>query len=89
MQSIVYISNNLPHDQANAKLGGLTALIKANASIALELVAKEAVQILGGIGLTKGGIGERIERIRRDVTGVKIPGVSLSHLSFVVSRDVD
>ncbi|GAA5838100.1 hypothetical protein JCM5353_004497 [Sporobolomyces roseus] len=76
LESIVYISNNLPHDQANAKLGGLTALIKANASIALELVASESVQILGGIGLTKGGIGERIERIRRDVTGVKIPGGS-------------
>lgn len=77
IESVIYISDNLSEDEANKRLGGTTALLKAHASITLELVAKEAVQILGGIGLTKGGIGERVERIRRDVTGVKIPGVSL------------
>ncbi|GAA5836683.1 hypothetical protein JCM3766R1_006990 [Sporobolomyces carnicolor] len=76
IESVIYISDNLSEDEANKRLGGTTALLKAHASITLELVAKEAVQILGGIGLTKGGIGERVERIRRDVTGVKIPGGS-------------
>lgn len=42
----------------------------------LDLVAKESVQVLGGIGLTRGGQGERIERIKRDVSGVAIPGGS-------------
>jgi alkylation response protein AidB-like acyl-CoA dehydrogenase len=51
----------------NRLLGGATALLKANCSIVLELVAREAVQILGGIGYTRGGRGERIERIWRDV----------------------
>lgn len=45
-------------------------------SITLELVAREAVQVFGGLGHTRGGVGERVERIRRDVKGVAIPGVS-------------
>ncbi|GAA6058661.1 hypothetical protein JCM10212_004072 [Sporobolomyces blumeae] len=76
LESVVYASDKLPHDEANTKLGGTTALMKAHCSITLELVAREAVQVLGGIGHTKGGIGERIERIRRDVKGVAIPGGS-------------
>jgi len=30
---------------------------------------------MGGIAHTRGGVGERVERIRRDVKGVVIPGV--------------
>lgn len=80
VQSVVYASDNLPHDEANSKLGGTTALLKAHCSITLELVAREAVQVLGGIGHTRGGVGERIERIRRDVKGIAIPGVSCCSL---------
>ncbi|GJN93482.1 hypothetical protein Rhopal_006539-T1 [Rhodotorula paludigena] len=76
LESIIYASDRLPHDVANARLGGTTALLKAHTSITLELVAREAVQVLGGIGHTKGGQGERVERIRRDVKGVAIPGGS-------------
>ncbi|GAA5946673.1 hypothetical protein JCM3765_000344 [Sporobolomyces pararoseus] len=76
IESIIYMLDTLPLDEANKRLRGTTALLKANASISLELVAREAVQVLGGIGHTKGGIGERIERIRRDVKGVAIPGGS-------------
>lgn len=63
-------------EEANTRLGGTTAMMKAHCGIVLELVAREAVQILGGIGHTRGGQGERIERIRRDVRGVTIPGGS-------------
>ncbi|BGP42559.1 hypothetical protein JCM10450v2_006664 [Rhodotorula kratochvilovae] len=76
LESIIYASDRLPHAEANARLGGTTALLKAHTGITLELVAREAVQVLGGIGHTKGGVGERIERIRRDVRGVTIPGGS-------------
>ncbi|GAA5972624.1 hypothetical protein JCM21900_006766 [Sporobolomyces salmonicolor] len=76
IESVVYASDNLPHEEANSKLGGTTALLKAHCSITLELVAREAVQVLGGIGHTRGGVGERIERIRRDVKGIAIPGGS-------------
>ncbi|TNY17247.1 putative acyl-CoA dehydrogenase [Rhodotorula diobovata] len=76
LESIVYASDRLPHDLANQRLGGTTALLKAHCGITLELVAREAVQVLGGIGHTRGGVGERVERIRRDVRGITIPGGS-------------
>ncbi|GAA5958409.1 hypothetical protein JCM8115_002457 [Rhodotorula mucilaginosa] len=76
IESIVYANQNLSHAEANERLGGLTALLKAHISITLELAAREAVQVLGGIAHTRGGLGERIERIRRDVKGVAIPGGS-------------
>ncbi|GAA5928438.1 hypothetical protein JCM3775_000611 [Rhodotorula graminis] len=76
LESIVYASEHLPHDLANQRLGGTTALLKAHCGITLELVAREAVQIMGGIAHTRGGVGERVERIRRDVKGVVIPGGS-------------
>lgn len=40
------------------------------------LDSREAVQIVGGIGYTRGGRGERIERINREVRGITIPGGS-------------
>ncbi|GAA6007196.1 hypothetical protein JCM10207_001542 [Rhodosporidiobolus poonsookiae] len=76
IESVVYQIDRLPKSVANAQLGGTTALLKAHCSITLELVAREAVQVLGGIAHTRGGVGERIERIRRDVKGVAIPGGS-------------
>lgn len=35
---------------------------------------REAVQVVGGIGYTRGGRAERIERIQREVHGITIPG---------------
>lgn len=62
IESIVYAVKNLSHDEANARLGGTTALLKANCSLVLEIVAREAVQILGGIGHTRG----EIQPLRRE-----------------------
>jgi alkylation response protein AidB-like acyl-CoA dehydrogenase len=97
LQSIVFAIQHLSHEEANRRLGGTTALMKAHCSMTLELVARESVQILGGIGITRGktgtycrtnprfeltrpiisgGLGERVERIRRDAKSVAIPGVS-------------
>lgn len=42
----------------------------------LEHVVREAIQIMGGIGLTRGGRGERVERIWRDVKAITVPGGS-------------
>ncbi|KAM0750684.1 putative acyl-CoA dehydrogenase [Meredithblackwellia eburnea MCA 4105] len=76
IESVIYSSEKLTHEEADIRLGGTTALLKANTSLVLETVARESVQILGGIGLTRGGQGERIERIKRDVTSISIPGGS-------------
>jgi alkylation response protein AidB-like acyl-CoA dehydrogenase len=69
---VVYQLDHLSKADGNRILGGTTALLKAHASLTLELVAREAVQVLGGIGHTRGGVGERVERIQRDVKGVAI-----------------
>jgi alkylation response protein AidB-like acyl-CoA dehydrogenase len=58
------------------KLGGPIALLKAQSTVTLEYCAREASQILGGIAYTKGGNGEKVERIYRDVRGFAIPGGS-------------
>lgn len=39
-------------------------------------MVRDAVQILGGIGLTRGGRGERVERLSRDVKAITVPGGS-------------
>ncbi|KAJ3410285.1 hypothetical protein HDV05_003967 [Chytridiales sp. JEL 0842] len=67
----------MPPEQANIVLGGPIALLKAQATETLDFCAREASQILGGIAYTKGGLGEKVERIYRDVRAFAIPGGSL------------
>ena len=76
LESIVYQSTLLSPQQATIQLGGQIALLKAQASVTMEYCAREASQILGGISYTKGGVGERVERIYRDVRSMAIPGGS-------------
>lgn len=59
IESLVYQLNQLSDADGTALLGGQTALLKAHCGITLEFVAREAVQILGGLGYTRGGAGER------------------------------
>ena len=56
--------------------GGAIALCKLQCTRTLELCAREASQILGGIAYTKGGQGGRVEAIYRSVRGSAIPGGS-------------
>lgn len=62
--------------EAEFLLAGTTAQLKAHSGIVLQHVAGDAIQIMGGIGLTRGGRGERVERIWRDVKAVTVPGGS-------------
>jgi alkylation response protein AidB-like acyl-CoA dehydrogenase len=55
-------------------LCGVTALIKAQGGIIFEFCASTAVNLFGGLGLTKGGQGERVERLWRDCKIAAIPG---------------
>lgn len=68
-------------DEASSPVGGLCALAKVNAARALELAVRESQQILGALGYTRGGPGERIERISRDVRVLVIGGGSEEILS--------
>lgn len=73
---MLYQLSQLTHTEAEFLLAGTTAQLKAHAGIVLEHVVREAIQIMGGIGLTRGGRGERVERIWRDVKAITVPGGS-------------
>lgn len=57
-------------------LGGPIAAAKGFSTQALELCAREASQIFGGLSYTRGGKGGRVERIYREVRAFAIPGGS-------------
>jgi len=58
------------------RLGGPTALLKAQCTQIFEFCAREASQIFGGLAYTRGGQGEKIERLYREVRAYAIPGGS-------------
>ncbi|KKZ65541.1 hypothetical protein EMCG_08614 [[Emmonsia] crescens] len=76
IEQFLYQMNNLPKEEGDFRLGGLTALAKARAGIVLNECAQVAVLLFGGNGLTRTGQGEVAERILREVPGVRIPGGS-------------
>lgn len=69
VESVVFQQLNMTADESNLLTGGTCALLKAHAGIVLEKVCRESVHLLGGMGLTKGGAGDRIERIWRELKG--------------------
>jgi len=66
----------MPKDEAMAVLGGPIALCKAHSSKVFEYCAREARQIFGGNAYTRSGLGEKVERLYRDVGAYAIPGGS-------------
>ena len=76
IESLIYQLGQLRPGEAEFLLAGTTAQLKAHAGLVLEHVVREAVQIMGGIGLTRGGRGGRVERIWRDVKALTVPGGS-------------
>lgn len=71
VDSFVYQMTQLPKEVADVKLGGLTALAKAQTGIVLNECAQVAVLLFGGNGYTRSGQGEIVERIYREVMGVR------------------
>ena len=62
LESVTFQMTTMPKSRWNNLLGGPIALLKAQMSQTLELCAREASQILGGISYTRGGQGEKVER---------------------------
>ncbi|KAF9955402.1 hypothetical protein BGZ65_003410 [Modicella reniformis] len=75
-ENVIYQTITMPEDLQMIKLGGPIALLKAQATQTLEYCAREASQILGGLAYTRGGQGEKVERIYREVRAYAIPGGS-------------
>ncbi|KAJ4296642.1 hypothetical protein N0V90_006690 [Kalmusia sp. IMI 367209] len=76
VEQFVYQMTQLPKEVADVELGGLTAMAKAQAGIVLNECAQCAMLLFGGNGYTKTGQGEVVERIYREVPGIRIPGGS-------------
>ncbi|KAF7522193.1 hypothetical protein G7054_g12236 [Neopestalotiopsis clavispora] len=76
VEQFAYQMTQLPKDEADRELGGLTAMLKAQAGIVLKECADTAVLLFGGNGYTRSGQGEIAEMIWREVPGARIPGGS-------------
>ena len=61
VEQFLYQLNNMSKEQADVRLGGLTALAKAKGGMVLNECAQVAVLLFGGNGLTKAGQGEIVE----------------------------
>jgi alkylation response protein AidB-like acyl-CoA dehydrogenase len=60
----------------DSKLGPMIAMLKVQCTNVTEMCAKEASQIFGGASCIRGGIGERVERLYREVRVGAIAGGS-------------
>lgn len=58
------------------KIGGVIALLKVQATKTMELAARESSQIFGGASYIRGGQGEKVERLYREVRVNAIGGGS-------------
>lgn len=64
-----------PHED-QMKLGGPLALMKVQATRTFNYCSDASIQIFGGNAYTRGGMGEKIERLGRDLRAYAIPGGS-------------
>ncbi|CAG8446654.1 2238_t:CDS:2 [Acaulospora colombiana] len=76
MESLIHQTNYLSGNEAMTRLGGPIALLKAQSTQTFEYCAREAAQIFGGLSYTRGGQGEKVERLYREVRAYAIPGGS-------------
>jgi alkylation response protein AidB-like acyl-CoA dehydrogenase len=65
LEKVLYQVKTLPTEVQPLRLGGPIALLKAQATQTFEYCAREASQIFGGLAYTRGGQGEKIERLYR------------------------
>jgi alkylation response protein AidB-like acyl-CoA dehydrogenase len=76
LEMTTYSMKTMSHEEAMIKLAGYIAFLKVQATEVFEYCARESVQIFGGLGFTKGGQGEKVERLYRDVRAMSILGGS-------------
>jgi alkylation response protein AidB-like acyl-CoA dehydrogenase len=76
LEELTYQMTKMPYAEAATVLAGPVALLKAQATQTFEYCAREAAQIFGGLSYTRGGQGEKVERLSREVRAYSIPGGS-------------
>ncbi|GJJ08590.1 hypothetical protein Clacol_002809 [Clathrus columnatus] len=63
LENITYQMNNMSYKQQAMKLAGQIAFLKSSATQAAQDTARDAVQLFGGRGITKTGMGRFIEQV--------------------------
>jgi len=76
LENVTYQLNTMHNMEATYKLGGVTALLKVQSTKVFEYCAREAAQIFGGLSYSRGGQGEKVERLNREVRAMAVPGGS-------------
>jgi alkylation response protein AidB-like acyl-CoA dehydrogenase len=74
IESIVFQATQYDEETLMLRGGGMIALVKAQATRTFEFCAREAAQTFGGLSYTRGGQGEKVERLYREVRAYAIPG---------------
>ncbi|KPI42048.1 Isobutyryl-CoA dehydrogenase, mitochondrial [Cyphellophora attinorum] len=88
IESFAYQMSRMNKRDADAKLGGSTALAKARAGLVLNECAQCAQLLFGGNGYTESGQGEVISRIAREIAGARVPGGSEDVLFDLAIREL-
>merc|ERR550514_1474944 len=76
LENLTFQMNCMNLKQRVRYLAGSIALGKVLATQTLKFCVDEALQIFGGRGYTRGGEGEKVERLYREVKAYAIPGGS-------------
>jgi alkylation response protein AidB-like acyl-CoA dehydrogenase len=66
LEDLVYQTVKMDETEAMLVLGGAVAGLKAQSTLMFEFCAREAAQIFGGLSYSKGGQGEKVERLYRE-----------------------
>ncbi|KAI0064741.1 acyl-CoA dehydrogenase NM domain-like protein [Artomyces pyxidatus] len=67
LENITYQMCNMSYKEQSAKLAGQIALLKMYATQSAQETAKDAVQIFGGRGITRTGMGRFVEHYHRTI----------------------
>eukprot|EP00747_Dinoflagellata_sp_TGD_P208945 gnl/TRDRNA2_/TRDRNA2_82385_c1_seq1.p1 gnl/TRDRNA2_/TRDRNA2_82385_c1~~gnl/TRDRNA2_/TRDRNA2_82385_c1_seq1.p1 ORF type:complete len:249 (+),score=57.65 gnl/TRDRNA2_/TRDRNA2_82385_c1_seq1:34-747(+) len=76
LEYVTYQMCTMSKEEQNKKLGGHIALMKIQSTRLCEYNAGQAMQVFGGIGYTRTGKGEKVEKIYREIKNISIGGGS-------------
>lgn len=87
IENISYQLNTLPAREQMRLLGGVTALLKYHSTRVSLKVGDNAAQIMGGRGVTKGGMGIKVQEFMRDIKFSAILGGAEEVMADFAMRD--
>ena len=65
LEQVTHQMNQMDYGEQSMRLAGTTSLLKYQSTRVAQLVGDDAVQLLGGRGITQTGMGRMVERFQR------------------------